>query len=101
MECVTAARYVTGDGLTLVRKDGCSFCQTGGVHLKSRRRSGCEPASRGYKRGMGIFRRDRRKQSTTRETLGEVGSEIAVEVAVTGVFRVLRGIVHAILHAFA
>ncbi|MFB8274366.1 hypothetical protein [Nocardia colli] len=50
---------------------------------------------------MGIFRRDRRKQSTTRETLGEVGSEIAGEVAVTGVFRALRGIVHAILHAFA
>ncbi|MFE9575878.1 hypothetical protein ACFYO1_05795 [Nocardia sp. NPDC006044] len=50
---------------------------------------------------MGIFRRDRRKQSTTRATVNEVGSEIAGEVVATGLFRVLRGMVHAILHAFA
>ncbi|MEV6554749.1 hypothetical protein AB0M22_03435 [Nocardia sp. NPDC051756] len=49
---------------------------------------------------MGIFRRNRRKQSTTREVAGDVGTEIAGEFVAAGLFRVLRGIVSGIVHAF-
>ncbi|WP_433656949.1 hypothetical protein ACQPW1_36555 [Nocardia sp. CA-128927] len=47
---------------------------------------------------MGIFRRRRRNQSTTREVVADVGTDVAVEYAATGLFHVLRGIVSGIVH---
>ncbi len=50
---------------------------------------------------MGIFRRNRRRHSTTRETVQEVGVEIAGEVVANGFVRLVRGIVSGIAHALS
>ncbi|MFI6999578.1 hypothetical protein [Nocardia sp. NPDC050175] len=49
---------------------------------------------------MGIFRRGKRNKSTAREVAADVGTDVAVEFAATGLFRVLRGVLSGIVHLF-
>lgn len=100
LECVTAARYVTGDGLTLVQEGRCSIVpdRSPAPEIASSVNER-PPGTDNYT--MGFFRRRRRRtRREVPEAATEIGGYAAMEllepdltqVAVGGIRGVISGI---------